>query len=97
MTLPDKPLVLVDDYLSDFRNAGLGLQLVNMAIAYAKDRNCKSAFLFSTRSGKYWQKLGFKKISTDELVMALPEAPQVLRFISIGKLATETAWKKDLA
>jgi N-acetylglutamate synthase-like GNAT family acetyltransferase len=82
--------------LPGFRNIGLGRNLVNVAMTYAKKIGCKRIFLFSMRSGKYWQKLGFQKTPVDELVQSLPDIPQVLKFTSIGKLAIETAWKKDL-
>jgi N-acetylglutamate synthase-like GNAT family acetyltransferase len=82
--------------LPGFRNIGLGRNLVNIAMTYAKEIGCKRVFLFSMRSGKYWRKLGFQKTPVDELVQSLPDIPQVLRFTSIGKLARETAWKKDL-
>jgi amino-acid N-acetyltransferase len=81
----------------DFRNNGLGLTLVNTALNYAKVKGIKNVYLFSVSSGAYWQKMGFQKVPVDELVQTLPEIPQVLRFTAIGKLATETAWKKQLA
>ena len=80
----------------DFRNNGLGLNLVNIALNYAKAMGFKYVYLFSVSSGTYWQKIGFQKVPVDELVQALPQIPQVLRFTVIGKLATETAWKKQL-
>ena len=80
----------------DFRNNGLGLNLVNTALNYAKVKGIKNVYLFSMSSGVYWQKMGFQKVPVDELVQALPKIPQVLRFTAIGKLATETAWKKQL-
>ncbi|MBN1812643.1 MAG: GNAT family N-acetyltransferase [Anaerolineae bacterium] len=82
--------------LPNFRNIGLGRNLVNTAMTYAKEIGCKRVFLFSMRSGKYWRKLGFQKTLVDELVQSLPDVPQVLKFTSIGKLAIETVWKKDL-
>jgi N-acetylglutamate synthase-like GNAT family acetyltransferase len=92
----DSALIRSVAVLPNFRNIGLGRNLVNIAMTCAKEMGCKRVFLFSMRSGKYWQKLGFQKTPVDELVQSLPDIPQVLRFTSIGKLATETAWKKDL-
>lgn len=80
----------------DFRKMGLGRDLVNTALAGARKMGCKTIYLFSVSSGGYWQRMGFHKVPVDELVQALPEIPQVLRFSAIGKLATETGWKKEL-
>ena len=81
----------------NFRGDGLGHELVNAAESTAIAMGYKTIFLFSVSSGGYWQKMGFRKIPADELVQALPEIPQVLRFAEIGKLATETGWRKELA
>lgn len=79
----------------EFRNIGLGGELVNTAMAFAKTKGCKNIFLFSVSSGKYWQKIGFQAVPFDDLIQALPNSPQVIRFRSIGKLATETGSKKN--
>ena len=81
---------------SDYRMTGLGRELVNTALAYAREIGCKTIYLFSVSSGSYWLRMGFQKIPVDELTQALPEIPQVLRFAAIGKLATETGWKKEI-
>ena len=78
------------------RNTGLGRNLVHTALTYAKAVGCKNVYLFSVSSGNYWLKMAFQQVPVDELVQALPEIPQVLRFTSIGKLATEVAWKREL-
>jgi len=80
----------------DFRGQGLGHSLVNTAASVAKAMGYKTIFVCSVSSGGYWQKMGFRKIPAEELVRALPDIPQVLRFTKIGKLATETGWKKEL-
>ena len=79
-----------------FRGQGLGNSLVDTATSVAKEMGYKTVFLFSVSSGGYWQKMGFRKIPADELVRALPDIPQVLRFAAVGKLATETGWRKEL-
>ena len=78
------------------RNQGVGKVLVRHALDFIRAAGCERVYLFSTRSGSYWQRLGFDRVPVEEVAQMLPTAPQVLRFHAIGKLARETAWRKDL-
>ena len=78
------------------RKQGLGRTLVTFALDFARQAGYRRAYLFSVRSGGYWQRMGFRTVPVDELTGALPTAPQVLRFQQIGKLARETGWRLDL-
>jgi len=60
-------------------------------------RDTKIVYLFSMRSGGYWQRAGFRKVAPTEVVNALPDAPEVKRFGTMPrKLAAETGWRKVL-
>jgi N-acetylglutamate synthase-like GNAT family acetyltransferase len=78
------------------RGGGLGKRMVQKALGKARARGIKHVYLFSTGAGGYFARLGFVESPVDELVTALPKAPQVLRFASLGWLATEVAWRIDL-
>jgi N-acetylglutamate synthase-like GNAT family acetyltransferase len=54
------------------------------------------AWLFSRRSGPFWQKLGFALADRDELAAALPDAHQVVLFAQSGQLDREVAWSRAL-
>ena len=83
--------------LPAFRKRGLGEQLMNCALVSAASQGYRRVYLFSMRSGGYWQRLGFYKVDPQEVVRALPDCFQVKRFESMpGKLAAETGWRKDL-
>jgi N-acetylglutamate synthase-like GNAT family acetyltransferase len=82
--------------LPEFRKQGLGEELVEHALTYAQNQGYKAVYLFSVRSGGYWQRMGFREVTVDELVNALPESYQVWHFMRIGKLANEHAWRKDI-
>ncbi len=60
------------------------------------DAGARQAWLFSRRSGGFWQKLGFEPTTTDSLATALPDAHQVQLFRSTGQLDREVAWRRPL-
>lgn len=78
------------------RGKGLGKRMVDNALAEARAQGLKHVFLFSTGAGSYFVRLGFVESSVEELVGALPNAPQVIRFTALGWLSTELAWRIDL-
>jgi amino-acid N-acetyltransferase len=78
------------------RRKGLGKKLVQKALEKARSHHLSHVYLFSTGAGSYFSSLGFVESPVEELVTALPKAPQVLRFASLGWLATEVAWRIDL-
>jgi len=78
------------------RGEGLGKRMVQAAFEAARSRRLRRVYLFSTGAGGYFAGLGFVESSVEELVIALPNAPQVLRFSSLGWLSTEVAWRLDL-
>ncbi|MFD2795112.1 hypothetical protein ACFS27_16255 [Promicromonospora vindobonensis] len=66
------------------------------ALDRAADAGTQQAWLFSRRSGGFWQKLGFARTTTSALATALPDAHQVLLFRSTGQLDHEVAWQRPL-
>jgi N-acetylglutamate synthase-like GNAT family acetyltransferase len=80
----------------DLRGSGDGLRLARFALDRAADAGARQAWLFSRRSGGFWQKLGFERTDTDALADALPEAHQVRLFRSTGQLDREVAWHRPL-
>lgn len=80
----------------DLRGAGDGLRLARFALDRAVDAGARQAWLFSRRSGGFWQKLGFERTTTSALATALPDAHQVLLFRSTGQLDREVAWQRPL-
>lgn len=77
------------------RGHGVGKLLVQHAVDLVRIAGYERVYLFSTRSGTYWQRLGFQRVPLEEVAHTLSAVPQVLRFHAIGKLARETAWRKD--
>ncbi|GAA2228564.1 hypothetical protein GCM10010413_26110 [Promicromonospora sukumoe] len=80
----------------DLRGAGDGLRLARFALDRAADAGAHEAWLFSRRSGGFWQKLGFGPTTTQALAAALPDAHQVALFRSTGQLDREVAWRRRL-
>lgn len=74
------------------RNLGLGDALVNTALDAARARKDAAVYLFS-KTDDFWQRYGFQPVEMDELVAALPEAPQVLAGLQWDWLEREQAWK----
>ena len=80
----------------DLRASGLGSTFAQFALDAAAARGATTAWLFSRRSGPFWQKLGFAPASRDELVAAVPDSPQVQLFATSGQLEHEVAWRRSL-
>ena len=81
---------------SESRSAGLGTRLATHAIDEARAAGARRAWLFSRRSGPFWQKLGFVPADRDELAAALATTWQVRLFTETGQLQRETAWSRAL-
>jgi predicted N-acetyltransferase YhbS len=82
--------------LEMYRGKGLGKRMVNSAFERARAHGFRHVYLFSTGAGSYFVGLGFVQSPVEELVPALPNAPQVIRFAALGWLSTEVAWRIDL-
>ena len=78
------------------RTAGAGSRLARHAMDQARTAGAARAWLFSRRSGPFWQKLGFTSADRDELAAALSETHQVRLFVASGQLEREVAWSQAL-
>ena len=63
----------------------------------AREAGVERAWLFSRRSGPFWQKLGFMAADRDELAAALADTHQVRLFVETGQLGREVAWSCPLS
>ena len=80
----------------DLRGRGAGLAVARFAVDRARESGAATAWLFSRRSGPFWQRLGFTRSTTDALAAALPDAQQVRLFRRTGQLDREVAWSLPL-
>lgn len=78
------------------RRAGYGTTLARFALHQAASAGATKAWLFSRRSGPFWQKLGFERTETHALASALANAHQVQLFVESGQLDREVAWSRLL-
>lgn len=78
------------------RGDGLGSRLAEHALDEARAEGATRAWLFSRRSGPFWQKLGFAPADRDELAAALATTRQVRLFVETGQLQREVAWSRAL-
>ena len=78
------------------RVRGAGSRLARYAMDQAWVAGATRAWLFSRRSGAFWQKLGFTGADRDELAAVLPHAHQVRLFAQTGQLQREVAWSRTL-
>jgi N-acetylglutamate synthase-like GNAT family acetyltransferase len=76
------------------RGKGLGVALTQAALEAAAAHGPR-VYLFSTGAGAYWQRFGFVEVPVDELVRALPDAPQVRYYAANGWLPSEIAWRLE--
>ena len=79
------------------RSRGRGSALAGFALERAAEEGARTAWLFSRRSGQFWQSLGFESADRDELAQALADTHQVRLFQSTGQLGREVAWSRRLA
>ncbi|TFD60981.1 GNAT family N-acetyltransferase [Cryobacterium suzukii] len=78
------------------RGLGVGLQLARFALDRAAESGATRAWLFSRRSGPFWQKVGFVSADRSELAIALASTHQVQLFTESGQLQREVAWSRLL-
>lgn len=78
------------------RGDGLGSRLARFALWQAADDGAQSAWLFSRRSGPFWQGLAFRPADAAALAAALPDTHQVRLFTQTGQLDVEQAWHRSL-
>ncbi|MET4059426.1 N-acetylglutamate synthase-like GNAT family acetyltransferase [Arthrobacter sp. UYP6] len=81
---------------SSRRGSGVGLKLARFAMDRAADSGVQRAWLFSRRSGPFWQKAGFASAETSDLALALASTHQVRLFTETGQLQKEMAWHRSL-
>jgi N-acetylglutamate synthase-like GNAT family acetyltransferase len=79
-----------------YRGKGLGQKLTEHALSWARDGGYRNAYCFSTNAGGYWIARGFQPCSIEDVVRALPTAPQVELFGRLGWLPTEEAFQLRL-
>jgi len=80
----------------ELRGGGIGLELAQFAMDRAVEAGAKQAWLFSRRSGPFWQKAGFSSADTKDLAVALASTHQVQLFAETGQLEREVAWSRQL-
>jgi N-acetylglutamate synthase-like GNAT family acetyltransferase len=78
------------------RSAGRGGELARFAFAQATAEGAVTAWLFSRRSGPFWQGLGFVAADRDDLAQVLDETHQVRLFRRTGQLDREVAWSRPI-
>ena len=79
------------------RSRGRGSALASFALERAVEEGARRAWLFSRRSGPFWQSLGFESADRDELAEALADTHQVQLFQQTGQLGREVAWSLPIA
>ncbi|MDW4572904.1 GNAT family N-acetyltransferase [Microbacterium sp. M3] len=78
------------------RSRGRGSALASFALERAAREGAVRAWLFSRRSGPFWQSLGFQPADRHELAEALADTHQVRLFQQTGQLSRELAWSRPL-
>ncbi|UQN29214.1 GNAT family N-acetyltransferase [Brachybacterium kimchii] len=79
------------------RSRGRGTALARFALERAAQEGARTAWLFSRRSGPFWQSLGFAPAHREDLAEALAQTHQVRLFRETGQLEREVAWSRPLS
>lgn len=78
------------------RRTGTGSRIARFALGEAARTGATRAWLFSHRSGAFWQSLGFEPADRDDLAAKLADTQQVRLFVETGQLEREIAWARPL-
>ncbi|PTT15953.1 GNAT family N-acetyltransferase [Microbacterium sp. HMWF026] len=78
------------------RGRGCGRALALFALDRAAEDGARTAWLFSRRSGPFWQSLGFETADRDLLAENLADTSQVRLFVRTGQFEREVAWSRAL-
>ncbi|MFI8633229.1 GNAT family N-acetyltransferase [Microbacterium sp. NPDC077663] len=78
------------------RTRGRGTVLARFALDRAAEEGATTGWLFSRRSGGFWQSLGFVGADLSELARVLADTYQVRTFVATGQIAREVAWVREL-
>lgn len=83
------------------RGTGSGSRLARFALDRAAEnsaaqRGAERAWLFSRRSGPFWEQLGFSRAGRQQLATVLADTTQVTLFTESGQLEHEVAWSRAL-
>lgn len=78
------------------RGSGVGTRLARFALDAAAAAGADRAWLFSRRSGPFWQGLGFAPADRSQLAAVLAGTTQVSLFRATGQLAREIAWSRAI-
>jgi len=78
------------------RGSGRGTALAELALRAAAGEGARRAWLFSRRSGPFWQRLGFVAADRRDLAAVLAGTSQVELFRATGQLEREVAWTSPL-
>jgi len=79
------------------RGRGMGLGLASWALERAVEAGAARAWLFSRRSGPFWERAGFTPGDRDEMARRLASTHQVRQFVATGQLGREVAWTRRLS
>jgi N-acetylglutamate synthase-like GNAT family acetyltransferase len=82
--------------LPDYRRRGIGAELMNAAHDAARSAGASVIYLFSTGAGAYYQQIGYREVSVDDVVGHLPDVPQVRHYKRNDWLSTEIAWRRHV-
>ena len=68
------------------RGRGIGTLLTEHALDWAWRHGFRAVYCFSTDAGDYWMRRGFVQCDVGDVLLELPDAPQVRVFASLGWL-----------
>jgi N-acetylglutamate synthase-like GNAT family acetyltransferase len=78
------------------RGTGRGTELAQFALDRTATMGATRAWLFSRRSGPFWQTLGFEAADIADLADAVKSTHQARAFATSGQLRYEMAWSRPL-
>jgi len=80
------------------RGRGIGAGLIAAARKAAHTRGARHLYLFSTDTGEFFERHGFKRVAVDDVIAVIPGVPQVEFYRARpAELAREIAYHLDIS
>ena len=80
----------------DCRRLGIGRRMVEALISHLRSSGVRTAYLFSTVSGGFWERVGFSRTPVEEVAAQAQGHFQVREFLAAGTIWSDHAYRRGL-
>jgi N-acetylglutamate synthase-like GNAT family acetyltransferase len=92
----DAALIRSTAVLATYRKKGIAKELVDTLLQHLREAEIRKFYLFSRSVGGFWERFGFTRCEVNEVIGDLPDAPQVVAYISDSSIWSDVAWRRNI-